>query len=1366
MTLNIDDFGGKSVVPVYCGSYVSGTAFFVSPTKLLTAGHVLAEYILDKESIVAIIIAGVHKYCRVLHQSTCPDVAVLECVDYQSPQQDILKLLDCKFKKGIEALVVGYPRELGNAEDYFGVTVKNSREIYTLDGGFDRMVVRTDSFGFNSYEGFSGAPVLNDFGLVIGIQTDQLYNTLGYASVKAIKPFIEQYIDAEIEVHGDMYDNTPYGLRTCRSHLLGHTSDMLKTRYNNKVHVNNSQHELSVQSFCGYGIEIESHEIFTLFKNWYAKLADLRKQHVDSINIIAQYLQNELITDILITEIEGLLYETDIEKKLPSDYRKELRKIYKRMMGWTRNKKLYENQQFLYIKGSAGCGKSHLLYYLSERMTTSHHIYMFLGSEFSSLEDPITTIARIMGWSEYDPLNSLNSDLLQNGNKKATIIIDALNEGAGTHFWIEQLQILKEKIQKYSQLKLIVSLREISKEDQLNDILRDGWELLEFNGFIDREKAIKEYFNAYDIDTDITPYTKIQEFSNPLFLRIFCETYYSLSFEERNKVLRLPIYKHYLQKRNYEVSHGIDEDPKQDITTKYILWVALRSMEAYQCEDIPRQLAYRRSRKMCPYRTWKNSLLKNCLDANLLREYKTQEGDFVDFEFDSMGDYLKADCLLNRKCEESDRFRILQRLFDIMVDNNKHRKGIWQKQFNFIRAFLSIWNPPTVIWKNSTFVKGKMTSILLSCLQDRNVRDDENTLTPGIITNILNENPDYIEPQLMLQNLTLYSQNLIDYVHNKLLSLSMAERDLCWTTKVNNLFEGAVYKDAIEETLYTKLPHEIKTLLVIQTWMLSSSFPYLRTYIIRRIKDLLENYPNNTLELIEKFYTVNDPYILEGLYSAIYGVMVNQGNAVFSRPIAERLYTYHYTEDCKAPKDLMVRYWTLKIFELAAHQDSTIGVWEKAQPPYVPVEDIFAIMPDEDYEADGYFGNTYGGKQIRRSLFNWDFSRYIIGTNNSVGSRVFYNGDNPVELKKIEYAIAFLIKHRLGWNDDLGKYDADVPYQTRHENSMERIGKKYQWIGMYQVYAYLCDTCKMKIDIWSANERFAKHNYPWYAPIHNYFDPTLVDNDIALQESHKIFTIITPKPTIQIPAQDWLEDESKMPPLYGIVTDREESDWIPLQAYSTIKERMGKETREQFVYYNGFFVDKNDYVKLKEWAAKANFYGRWMPEHSGSIDYKWNEFPWADSYQQIKEDENSIFNEGGCNMRLAYSAQLQEDFMGIPEDDQYLSTAYIPNADIMETMHWHTAERGIIRNEEGVIMAINRNILDDPLDALLIRREQLDKYLIEKDLLLFWSLIGEKQIRTDASKFSMTCLTGAMTYIPGLGVETIQPLQKEPHSEA
>ena len=1359
MNLNIDNYGGKGVVPVFCGSYVSGTAFFVSPTHLLTAGHVIAEYILDEEAMVAVVVEDDYKVCRVLVHHDIPDVAILECVDYICPNEYVLPLLASKFKEGIDLLIVGYPRELGNGVDYFEVTVKNSREKANLKGGFDRMVVRTDRFGFNSYEGFSGAPVINDFGMVVGIETDQLYYSLGYLSISAIKDILEEETGIKIEERDDLYDNTPYGLRRSYDHIRNHTYDMLKTRYNDRVHVKNEYLENTIERFCGYGFEEERVLIHKSYKNWYDKIADSIRTTIDAISTLRNYLLDGLITDDLFDEFYGVLNPSDRDKKLHADYRQELIVIFKNIKSWLRNKRMYEEKKLMHVCGMAGCGKSHLLYRKAETITSKQRVYMFLGSEFSSLEDPVATMARVMGWRDSDPLKELNDELEQEGENTATIIIDALNEGAGTHFWKEQLPVLKYKILRYSHLKLIVSIRTLSKEDLLNDQLRYDWLKVEVEGFVDREKAIIDYFKEYDIRIDAAPYTKIMEFSNPLFLRMFCETYYSQTPYEREMVLRLPIYVRYLQKRNYEVSDGVDEDVKRNITSKYILWVAQRSLEQFQCDDLPRELAYKRSHKLCPFRTWKNSLLRNCLEANLLREYTTEEGDFVDFEFDSMGDYLKAERLLSRNCDDGDRLKTLVRIFDKM-DSDYRSNQNWQKKLNFVKAFLSVWNPPPAIWQKPEFIKGKLTSLLLSSIPLRNQRDKENTLTSDILGSILQNNPDYIQPDLILQNIDLYSTGLMDEVHAKLIGMNMPERDLIWTTKVNGLFDGAYYQDLLEP-LQPSLQHEIETLLTVEIWMLSTSFPYLRAYMMRKVKELLSEHADKASKMIDKFHAVDDPYILSGLYAAVYGVILGVDKSDFSRGIAEQIYFYHYGEAGKAPQDLMVRHWTLKILELANHQDHTIDAWNKAQPPYKFTEDIYAEMPETDYEADGFFGETYGGKQITRSLFHWDFSRYVIGTNSNNESRIFFRDGEGVSLKKIERAIAYLIKYKFGWNDDLGKYDSDVPYQTRAENSVERIGKKYQWIGMYRVYAYLCDTCQMKTNPWSTYGRFAKKNYPWYAREHDYFDPTLANKDYALEYSHQLFEVIRPASTMGMAAKDWLEDVQQMPPLYFMVKDRGGREWVVLQAYSTIKEAHEGEKREQFVFYNGMFAEKEDYEKLRTWAVETNFYGRWMPEHQGAIDYHWNEYPWADSYIQLDEEYDETFKEGGCDMKLAYESQLQEDYKGMKDEHHFLSTAYMPCREMMEMFGWHTAERGIIRDKQNEIIAINREMPGEPLHALLVLRSKLDAYLEAKDKVLFWCLIGEKQLG-DYPQIHLERLTGAAAYKAGEEIDVIQPLRKEP----
>ena len=116
-----------------------------------------------------------------------------------------------------------------------------------------------------------------------------------------------------------------------------------------------------------------------------------------------------------------------------------------------------------------------------------------------------------------------------------------------------------------------------------------------------------------------------------------------------------------------------------------------------------------------PVQNMEQESAKNCLDANLLREYTTSEGDFVDFEFDSMGDYLKAERLLGRKCDDGDRFRTLVRLYDQMDTAHRARFNRYKK-YNFIKAVLSMWNPSAVYWEKQEFMKGKLTSLLLSTM--------------------------------------------------------------------------------------------------------------------------------------------------------------------------------------------------------------------------------------------------------------------------------------------------------------------------------------------------------------------------------------------------------------------------------------------------------------------------------------------------------------------------------------------------------------------------------------------------------------------------------------------------------------------------
>lgn len=79
-----------------------------------------------------------------------------------------------------------------------------------------------------------------------------------------------------------------------------------------------------------------------------------------------------------------------------------------------------------------------------------------------------------------------------------------------------------------------------------------------------------------------------------------------------------------------------------------------------------------------------------------------------------------------------------------------------------------------------------------------------------------------------------------------------------------------------------------------------------------------------------------------------------------------------------------------------------------------------------------------------------------------------------------------------------------------------------------------------------------------------------------------------------------------MPPFDPIQIDRDWGEWVVLQGYDTRKENDDVEkeqTRERFLYYNTCLVDLKNKSIFAEWAKTANFYGRWMPESTGSIDF-------------------------------------------------------------------------------------------------------------------------------------------------------------------
>lgn len=661
--LNIEDVAGSIVVPVRCGSE-RGTAFFISPTKLLTAFHVVAEYVAD-DSDIFISVNGITEECTCEELAKGRDIAILTCVSYKN-ECSPYSLLASDCRKGQVLSVVGYPEELGNGVDAFSFSVVNVRTITSIPNQFDIVVRRIDSFALSTYMGMSGAPVINDFGSVVGVVTDELYNSLGYTSILSVMENLAEK-GIKYENNADLEDTSDFGLGKCFKYIL-EAQEQAGSRYSHDLQVDDYDTERIISRFAGIGFDDDLEIIANDYKKFSESTREVKKK-AEIEKFKKQYVDNQIITNEF---VEGLYQLKNLRNKSYPDSsvhlftakeREQISDIISKAKQYLRMQK-YLNEKGLAIVGDAGCGKTFTLCKISEKLCKKENAYLLLGTDFSGSEMPLETILRKLKWKQPNSFELLN-DKMQKEGKFAIFIIDAINEGAGMYFWQEKLPTLLNQIRKWSRIKIIVSIRKQAVQtDVLNETIK-GFTRLSIPGFRDVREAVKKFFEHYNVDKEIDDFNQIQSFSNPLFLKIFCEAYSEAYYRDSESPNIIEIYNSYIYKRNHVVSIGADADPRMNFTKCLLERIAYYSLWNLQCGDIPREKAKSYSYRLCPYRMWSKDLLNNTLKANLLMEYKTYDGmEWITFEYDSMGDYLKADVLLRHKVDDYSKLKFLCRLVD------------------------------------------------------------------------------------------------------------------------------------------------------------------------------------------------------------------------------------------------------------------------------------------------------------------------------------------------------------------------------------------------------------------------------------------------------------------------------------------------------------------------------------------------------------------------------------------------------------------------------------------------------------------------------------------------------------------------------
>ncbi len=860
-------------------------------------------------------------------------------------------------------------------------------------------------------------------------------------------------------------------------------------------------------------------------------------------------------------------------------------------------------------------------------------------------------------------------------------------------------------------------------------------EELRLSGFENARFAIEEHLNHYKVKAALNEILKYKEFSFPLYLRLFCDAFRDKQIDPRY-ITRDEVYRMYLKSKNRDICRMVDEKPDKDITNAMIDYLVKESVTRYQLADVPVENAIKRSNRLVPYRTWSNNLLHILFQENILKEYKLNdyEKTLVGLEFDSIGDYLKM-----RKLTEGLKEMDLKKLvIRISVQlQNKTLKYLWPTSYNVLKYIF------TDHQFDEDTLKGFMNNdVLKSCfissLSEMHIEDDEYRKTIGNVLKLIMGKDRYLSsPKNILYNFESYHEDLIFSIYDNLMKMSMEERDMEWTMQVNEL-SGHPY--AINRLIwYIEDTSNLNKLIIIIGLMLTSTAINFRAKLIKVLRELFrkDKLVETISHAIYLFKDANDPYIMQGITAAAYAALVLERNNEVTCEIADEILRMFYANKETAPTDLIIRNWTMKIVELASILDRTYKGWEglKKMMPFNSVEDPFEGLTEVPLHDD-YFGNTVGGKALYHSLFLWDFARYVIGTNNYQNSPVFnltdkgnkeQQNNEGVSLKLIQNAIARIIKQLYGYSDTIGKLDGNDGHNTRFSNGKERIGKKYQWLGLYRVLSYLCDHYSLTLDRWSDSKKTVKYNYPWLTGYIPHTDPTITIDEELSAASEELFDKIENDFNGGIDVSKWISKNEYIPSIRCIITDKGKTPWIVLQGFDTQDFYQNENRYVASIWYNTVLVKRTDKKQFLEWCRKdANIRQDFMS--SGHYDYMWNDYPTANAYTErhynidLKKEWNCP-----CDVYLSVEAQLQEYFEGSDNDNEFISSAYSPNPCIMKSLKLHNAERGIIKDDDGNIIALNINPTNSRMSAMVIRKEKLDEFLKEKDLCLFYFMLANKQ---------------------------------------
>lgn len=1039
-------------------------------------------------------------------------------------------------------------------------------------------------------------------------------------------------------------------------------------------------------------------------------------------------------------------------------------------------------KKVLFVTGKVGTGKSQLLgNQMNILLEEGRDGLLLLGGQYLTDMPVCRQIMQNCNLDfSFDMLIDLLETLGAEKNRIVPVFIDALNETWNYDLWLDALPAIIDKIETCEYVKLVISFRsEYAKllvNQRLTDRLKDGSichiNHRGFEGYTDEAK--NKFFDHYRIP--FTPYEYFKgEMDNPLFLKLYCQTYqgdeaslpelYERLIKNINSRIQIAL-RPVLKKEG----HAKDTDLMTAFINELVTFLIKERKRWIEREELE-GLRYWQT-----YRLTAPAFISQLEKEHLLYHFISEGREFYYFAYDQMVDYFCARVLIRQAKSKTALKGVLLKKILCVKDGRITEPGNMDLFINAAALYAERYHEECIDLVERITDEENKRELLERYILSYQWRKKD-TISVDLFLHLMKTQPllQHTFWKVLISNSVKTEHPLnADFLHKVLSSYALNERDYLWTLYIDRFFGGdngrmyqLVHKYARGEILVMKNEKQTELLLSLFAWFLTSSDRSWRDSASKAMVEILKEKFDLCEFVLRKFASVNDPYVRQRLYGIVFGACCKRkGEQIdWYRSLAEYVYKAVFDQKKVFPDILLRDYARLIIERFLWEQPGYQGfiVAKKITPPYKssPIPKIKKDYSKMKYE-DG-MAHLHSSMQFVKNGMYGDFGRYVFETalnNFEVEHGNIYN-----------YAMSFIIKD-LGYREELfGKYDHELKrlnFNRFDSKKTERIGKKYQWIAMHNILARVSDYCRM-IDRYNVMGTVELgYDNAGQLGIRD-FDPTLnqyfmqcekapsfaqMDEFVKAARQDNENVVETWEGATGKAADAWLDEKGFfLTYLQDILAlkDIKGKQWISLtKFFETRNPELDNEKLLVWSWLCAFFVAPELEAKLRylnSQGADLRCFS-YRPLHPVSMVYN-REYPWSSACKAFKSEG---WTE--CDMRLG-EFKLGEMLRASYEwtwDAEYDASNEkpvswnVPCLEIVKTLGLSQNEYdGFFFDKKGQLAAFDTSKVQKNLKGrAVLRKDLLDQFLKKRNLRLVWFVDAGKEIHD--SVYRKSSWSGLLTY--------------------